>query len=71
MLTKLAMNRHKPIWTTATEDNLLALVYQELHELSLALHTGHKNNILLECADAANYLAMIVDIALRRVPTDG
>ena len=64
MLTKLAMNRYKPIWTTATYGRLLELAHEELNELRLAVNSGNHRDILTECADAANYLAMIADVAL-------
>ena len=67
MMTKLAVNRHKPIWTTAMETRLLELCHSELEELKLALQTGHNREVLEECADAANYLAMIADIALSNI----
>ena len=65
MLTKLAVNRSKSIWTGVTQKDLSALASKEIRKLYLAIHTGNHRNILTRCADAANYLAMIADNALR------
>ena len=64
MMTKLAVNRDKPVWTTAAGSRLLERCHEELHELATAIETGNQRYILEECADAANYLAMLADIAL-------
>ena len=64
MMTRLALNRYKPIWTQGTEDNLCQLVRGKLSDLALALYAGRTKDAVMECADAANYLAMIVDIVL-------
>ena len=74
MLTQLALNRHKSIWTGETADDLLKLLPKKLRDLPLSLYAGRTEDILKECADAANYLAMIADNALgdarRRKPGD-
>ena len=64
MLTQLAVNRHKPIWLGRTSDNLCKLLHKKLSDLALSLYSGRTEDILTECADAANYLAMIADNAL-------
>ena len=64
MMTKLSMNRYKPIWTMATQGYLLDLALEELNELRAAINTDNQRDVLMECADAANYLAMIADVAL-------
>ena len=74
MMTKLAVNRYKPIWTTATPDYLCKLLHAKLSDLALSLYAGRNRDAVMECADAANYLAMIADISLtnmRRGKTGG
>ena len=64
MLTKLALNRHKEHWTHATEDRLCNLLYEKISALALSLHAGRTSDAVMECADAANYLAMIANNVL-------
>ena len=64
MLTKLALNRHKPNWAGENNDRLLELARDKLSDLALALYAGRTDDAMMECADAANYLAMIADNAL-------
>ena len=67
MLTKLALNRHKPMWTGETNDRLLKLARGNLSNLALSLYAGRAEDAVVDCADAANYLAMIADnVAARR-----
>ena len=67
MLTKLALNRDKSHWTHEKPDRLLELAREKLSELALALYGGRTGDAVMDCADAANYLAMISDIALTHV----
>ena len=64
MMTKLALNRHKSTWLGERPDHLLELARNKLSALNLALYGGRTKDAVMDCADAANYLAMIVDIAL-------
>ena len=66
MLTKLAMNRYKPIWTLATEEHLLQLARNKLDDIALSLYSSRTKDVLTDCADAANYLAMVADVALSK-----
>lgn len=69
MLGKLRANRHKPYWNAdcgPTAEEMFRLAMKEMEELRDALNDpeGLQNpaKIVLECADVANILAMIVDI---------
>ena len=64
MMTRLAVNRHKPNWIGEKPDRLLELAREKLSELALALYAGRTKDAVMDCADAANYMAMISDIAL-------
>ena len=64
MLTRLALNRHRPIWASVPNDRLCKLLHDNLSDLALSLYAGRTEDVLTECADAANYLAMIADNAL-------
>ena len=67
MMTKLALNRYKTPWLGKKPDRLLELAREKLSGLALALYGGRNRDAVMECADAANYLAMIADIALSRI----
>ena len=71
MMTELALNRHKPIWAIASHDRLCKLLHETLSDLALALYAGRTRDALIECANAANYLAMIADNELARNRTAG
>ena len=65
MMVKLAKNRHKTIWTEASIKGLLDFLDQEVAELAKAIHENHtKAEIYDECAEVANYAAMIADNVL-------
>ena len=61
MLRKLRKNAHKPSWRYDTPKNLLVQLIEEVEELEEALRTGSFQDILDECADVANFAAMIHD----------
>lgn len=61
MERRLQANDHKPGWKDDTPDALLDRVDDELLELHMAVATG-KGAILLEAADVANFLMMVVDV---------
>ena len=42
----------------------MELVREKLSDLVVALYAGRTEDAVMECADAANYLAMIADNAL-------
>ena len=74
MMAELSVNRHKPGWLGDNLPDLFLRVEDELTELQLAIETGNHRDVLTECADAANFLAMIADVALsnaRRGKTGG
>jgi len=60
MLFKLEMNSCKAHWNTVTNAYLLKRMKNEVSELESALN-GDGENIELECADVANFAAMIAD----------
>ena len=66
MMTKLALHRYKPTWLGATPERLLELAREKLTDLNLALFADRTKDAVMECADAANYLAMIVDVILAK-----
>lgn len=63
MRYKLAANRHKRMWSEDTNAVLLARAREELDELQQALENGDMEEICNECADVANFMAMIHDNA--------
>ena len=65
MLRKLAQNSHKGNWGDLHVGALLAKLNHEVQELADALTEGDPHEIAKECADVANYAAMIADVAGR------
>ena len=61
MLTKLALNRDKAIWNGETQNSLYNLLHKKLSALAQSLYAGRTEDAVMDCADAANYLAMIAD----------
>lgn len=75
MLEKLEANRHKDMWSGETYANLVELLQAEVIELDQAL--AHfidpmskrgvtAEDVIRECADVANFAAMIVDVIKER-----
>lgn len=63
-LEKFAENRHKPHWERASCRYLLGRLRQEVNELEIAMAKGHfapADEVISECADVANFAAMIAD----------
>jgi hypothetical protein len=60
MLFKLEKNSHKSHWNTVTNAYLLKRMKEEILELENALN-GDGEDACLECADVANFAAMIYD----------
>ena len=64
MLRKLALNRHKGTWELTTK-YLMQRLRQEVEELGNALDDGlSSESIINECADVANFAAMIMDVVI-------
>lgn len=61
MFNKLRQNEHKKHWRELSEDWLLEALNSEVGELSFALSSGDKDDIIYECADVANFAMMIAD----------
>lgn len=59
MLLKLRHNKQKAHWSTVSNDWLLTRLKEEVSELECALESGE--GIVYECADVANFAAMIAD----------
>ena len=63
MELRLQANDHKPGWKDDTAEALLDRVDDELLELHMAVAANPgKTAILLEAADVANFLMMVVDV---------
>lgn len=68
MRGKLRANCHKPSWRSGTTfDYLLERLRQEVAELEeeISKENFRPGKVRMECADAANILAMISDLSLR------
>ena len=61
MLNKLEDNDHQSGWKDCTMSYFFNRVEQEVDELRDALFDGDKEEIKSECADVANFCAMIID----------
>lgn len=73
MHLKLRVRRARGAWDTMTPDDLLYAAMGETGELDDALvaymaapSARTRGDVLSECADVANYLAMLVDCVTRR-----
>ena len=60
MLFKLRQNCHKAHWNTVSNAYLFERLKEEVAELESAL-SGDSEDVMLECADVANFAAMIAD----------
>ena len=58
-LAKLRKNNHKPIWTTMSDLRGLHFLKLEVEELEEALESKDPKWIMNECADVANFCAML------------
>jgi len=65
MMKKLRQNSHKAGWNTVTNYWLLARLNDEVRELQEAMLTDSPEMIADECADVANFAAMIADNILK------
>ena len=59
MADKMEKNRHKAHWNTVSQAWLFSRLEEELTELEQALMLG--GDVESECADVANFAAMIAD----------
>mgnify|MGYP001606215973 CR=1 FL=1 len=65
MLKKFRANSRKPHWDELDARLLLKLLREEVDELAQALDDGTGDEIALECADVANFAAMLAWKATR------
>lgn len=63
MRKKLRANRHKPLWTRDEIVDLFSRAKDEMAELADAIKDNDIEDIANECADVANFMAMIMDNA--------
>jgi len=61
MFDKLRKNKHKAHWSTVDQLWLLDRLKDEVEELQIAIQEGV--DVVPECADVANFAAMIADNA--------
>jgi len=59
MFEKLRLNKKKAHWSTVTQKWLLERLKEEVEELEDAMVNG--GDVKSECADVANFAAMIAD----------
>lgn len=59
--TKAMVNMHKQHWSEVSLQELLEGLQREIVELEDSIDHGRVANAQLECADIANYAAMIFD----------
>ncbi len=74
MADKLRLNCHKSPWSSIPLDILFSLLKNEVKELEEALNhfiTGevHHTEVVNECADVANFCAMIVESVQPKITT--
>ena len=65
---KLSENIEKEPWDKLSIRTLLCLLDGERGELREAINSGTNNDIILECADVANFAMMIADIYRKAEP---
>jgi len=62
MELKLKQNDHKGGWSSDTVDQLISKIMLELSELVSTIENGKSSHdVLLECADVANFAMMIAE----------
>ena len=65
MFEKMRKNKHKAHWSTVRVSWLLDRLKEEVAELDRAMYdlniTDRRSEIISECADVANFAAMIAD----------
>ncbi len=66
METKMLLNEHKGGHARLKIDDLMKLLHQEVRELKTAVEDGDHKEIVMECADVANYAMMIADKCIKR-----
>lgn len=70
MRRKLAENRHKDHWLTYDPFDVLDNLLREVGELEVEMSSGDLNSIEEECADIANFAAMIAAVFRHRAKLD-
>ena len=67
MAHKLHQNRHKGKWEDLSLGRAVALLEEEMKELKEAIARDSPVEILMECADVANFALIIASIRLREL----
>ena len=66
METKMLLNENKGGHERLKLDDLMKLLHQEVRELKGAIDSKDYKEVAMECADVANYCAMIADKVIKR-----
>lgn len=66
METKMLLNEHKGGHERLKVEELMKLLHQEVRELKAAIDDKDYKNVIMECADVANYAMMLADKCIRR-----
>jgi len=66
METKMLLNEHKGGHARLKIDDLMKLLHQEVRELKGAVEDKDYKEVIMECADVANYAMMIADKCIKR-----
>lgn len=67
MRYKLHANRKKGVWENITIEQALQFLRDEVDELEEALTTSNRYEIIMECADVANFALILSDVLLREL----
>ncbi len=66
METKMLLNEHKGGHARLKIDELMKLMHQEVRELKTSIDEKDYKNVIMECADVANYVMLIADKCIKR-----
>ncbi len=61
MIRKMRANAHKAHWSTVSQSDLFNRLLDEVIEMWDSLYDGTHDDVISECADVANFAAMIAD----------
>lgn len=64
MQYKLRVNAHKGKWEGLSAFHAIRLLEREVEELHRAIASGNSVDVMMECADIANFAMMITNIVL-------
>jgi len=70
MMYKLRVNSHKGRWELVDVNIALTGLKKEVNELQEAATMGNMVEVLLECADVANYAMILASIMIEREVRD-